>query len=230
MKKSSGKTLVGTALLLLLFSAGPRAVAEEKVTLPGVSGEIEMVIHVPPGFQDSQQYSVLVSPGDYYWKDRPFQPGWIVVWSDAFYGKDRIKDSKKAIEWLRRRYRIRGGGLHMAGWSANSAGVFDIVMAYPEDFLSVTGIAGMPGSGAENRLHLLEDIRVQFIVGEKDQYWRQGSERWHKLMKKAGIDTSLEIVPKGEHVMPEIANEPIFERLNRIVEARATKADSATQR
>ncbi len=191
----------------------------ETVKVPGVGGaEIEVEVHLPPDFDPAKAYSVLASPGNYYWQNRPSQPGWIVIGGGAFYGDGRIANSRRVLDWLKETYKIRGGGIHLAGWSANSAGVFEIARAHREDVLSVTGIAGMPGRGSEDQLGELAGIHVQFVVGERDGYWRRGSERWYKLMQEAGIPATLEIIKDGEHVMPEIADEPIFERMNRLVE------------
>ena len=63
-------------------------------------------------------------------------------------------------------------------------------------------------------------MRVQLIVGENDTSWREGSERWHEKLQTAGVESILEIIPTGDHVMPEIANEPFFERMNRLVTLR----------
>ena len=205
------------SLLLLLFLVPTLAFAEAVEIPDGDGGEMALHVHRPPDFDPSQSYSILVSPGNYYWQDRPSQPGWVVVTGDAFFGPGRLARSKVALSWLREQFSPRNGGFHIAGWSANSAGVFEIAMTSPKDFLSVTGIAGMPGPGAEGDLQALEDIRVQFVVGENDGYWRRGSERWHKKMKAQGIHSTLEIIPNGEHVMPEIANEPMFERMNQLV-------------
>ncbi len=203
---------------LLLLPPLAACSSAETVELDGAGGQkIALEIHLPPGFDAGTAYSVLVSPGEYYWKERPSQPGWIVAVSDAFWGDARLANSKLALAWLRQHYEPRNGGFHIAGWSANSAGVFEIAMAYPQEFLSVTGIAGMPGRGSEADLGKLAGTRVQFVVGEKDSYWRRGSERWFEQMEQIGIEATLEIISEGEHVMPEIANEPIFERLDRLV-------------
>ncbi len=198
------------------FEAGAASPAEE---ILGDGGKkIEIVVRLPADFDADSEYSVMVSPGDYYWKNSVSPQGWIVAISDGFFGDGRVTNSKRVLDWLRQRYKIRGDRFHIAGWSANSAGVFEIVMAYPEEFASVTGIAGMPGRGSEDELSKLAETHVQFIVGERDHYWRQGSERWHQLMQEEGISSTLEIIQRGDHVMPEIANEPIFERMNRLVE------------
>ena len=122
------------------------------------------------------------------------------------------------LAWVRRSYKVRGGGFHISGWSRNSAGVFEIAMAYPADFLSITGIAGMPSADSEPDIGKLSGVRVQFVVGERDSYWRKGSERWFGLMQSKGIQATLEIIPGGEHVMPELKNKPIFDRMDRLVE------------
>ena len=210
---------IGLAALLLAASQRTSLAAEsETMSISGAEGgDITIYLTLPPDFDASTAYSVLLSPGDFYWENRPSQPGWIVAVSSAFYGDDRIANSKLVLDWLGETYEVRNGAFHIAGWSANSAGVFAIAMAYPEEFLSVTGIAGMPGRGAEDDLVKLADLHVQFIVGENDTYWRQGSERWFELMQQQGISTTLEIIPNGAHVMPEIAEEPMFERMNALV-------------
>ncbi len=218
-RTASVSIVVAAAVALTLLIPLAKRASAEIVKIPAAGGtKLEVEVHLPPDFDAATAYSILVSPGEYYWKNRPSQPGWIVVGSDAFYGDGRIANSKRVLDWLRTTYEVRGGGFHIAGWSANSAGVFDIAMTHREDFLSVTGIAGMPGAGSEDRLGRLAGIHVQFIVGERDAYWRRGSERWFELMQQEGIPATLEIIPKADHVMPEIADEPIFERLNRLVE------------
>jgi hypothetical protein len=208
-----------TSSLTLLSLSLALATGPETVEIPVTGGDsVEAEIHLPPDYSAGSAYNVVVGPGNYYWKRDASQPGWIVVASDAFYGPDRLKTSRAAIEWLRERYEVKGGGFHIAGWSANSAGVFEIARTYPLDYLSVTGIAGMPGSGTESRLKEFRGLKVQFVVGEKDTYWRQGSERWHELMNKEGLDSTLEIIPNGQHVMDELIGKPIFQRLNKLVE------------
>ena len=201
---------------LLLAMQHPASLSAETVSIPGAP-QLEASIELPPDFDAAIAYNVLVSPGNFYWQERPSQPGWITVSSDGFWGDDRIESSKRLLDWLRDHYQLRNDGFHAAGWSANSAGVFEIVARYPAEFLSITGIAGMPGAGSEGDLSNFAGLHVQFIVGENDRYWRRGSERWFELMQEAGIETTLEIIANGDHVMPEIANGPLFERLDGLV-------------
>jgi len=213
-----GRGLPAFFLLLLLVACWPSSPASgETVKISGVRGDLELSVQLPPNFDAAKAYSVLVGPGDYYWQDQPPRAGWILVTGEAFFGPDRIENAKRTLAWLRGRYKIQGDRFHIAGWSANSAGVFEIAMTYSKDFHSVTGIAGMPGGGSESKLAALQGTRVQFIVGENDAYWRRGSEDWHKKMKKVGIASTLEIIPNGAHVMPEISGAPFFERMNRLV-------------
>lgn len=222
MFKDSRRFLNSGLALALLWSLSSVANAE-MVQIAGPNGKkIKVEIHQPPDFDSAQEYSILIGPGGFYWEDRPSQPGWITVSSGAFWGKNknRMQESKAVLTWLREEFKPKNGGFHMAGWSANSAGIFEIAMTFPGEFLSVSGIAGMPGRKTTDAdLRRLRSVRVQFIVGEKDDYWRQGSERWHAKMQHAGIRSTLEIVPGAGHVMPEIANEPFFQRLNQLVES-----------
>ena len=115
--------------------------------------------------------------------------------------------SKRALDWLEERYQVEGGGFHIAGWSANSAGVFEIVMAYPDRFLSVTGVAGMPGRGSEESLARLDGVRVQFIVGEHDKRFAASAAVFEKNLD---VRTNLVIPDAGHGVHkkkgPEIAS------------------------
>jgi len=211
---------LGLCLVVLALIASD--VAGETVSIPGPKGEIATQITLPPDFDPEASYPVLAAPGDFYWQDRPSQPGWIVVSSDGFWGEGRLENSGVVLDWIEKNYRVSRQRFHLAGWSANSAGVFEIAMTYPERIASVTGIAGMPGAGSERSLQKLRGVRVQFIVGEHDSYWRNGSESWHAKLEAAGVESSLEIIADGEHVMPEIANEPLFERLNGLLQSMST--------
>lgn len=199
------------ALCAFVFSAVAFA---ESIQIPGIDGDAgQLNVRLPPAYDAKQSYSVLLSPGDYYWQDRDSVPGWIVVSGGAFYGGDVVGKSALAIAFLRKRFPPKGGGFHIAGWSANSAGVFAIAMAHADEFLSVTGIAGMPGSASDAELDKLKSLGVHFVVGENDTYWRDGSMRWHERMKSAGVSSTLEIIPNGGHVMDELVGPPIFDRL-----------------
>ncbi|MEM7051027.1 MAG: hypothetical protein AAF604_15260 [Acidobacteriota bacterium] len=224
MPRSRPSFLLGpcTALLFALAVAGGSAAESHSITGPN-GQKVELEVHEPPAFDPEREYSVLVGPGDYYWQGEPSQPGWITVTSHAFF--EGRGDETAVLDWLRKTYKVRQGGFHITGWSANSAAIFKVAMDHPEQFLSVTGVAGMPGRGSEDRLERLRGVRVQFIVGERDTYWREGSERWHRLLEEKGVQSSLEIVPDGEHVMPEIADGPFFERLNRLVAAIEAQRD-----
>ena len=203
---------------VLVVACSASCLAAEEVEIAGADGRtIALDVRLPEGFDPATEHSVIVGPGDYYWQGGPPPAGWILVLGDAFYGPDRIANSNLALKWIEDNHKVRGGGFHIAGWSANSAGVFEIAMTYPDRFLSVTGVAGMPGRGAEADLDRLKDVRVQFIVGSEDSYWRDGSNRWHELMLERGIESRLEIIPDGEHVMVELVHGPMFDRMNRLV-------------
>jgi len=199
------------ALLAMVFCASAIA---ESVRVPGIDGDAgELNVRLPPNYDVSQSYSVLLSPGDYYWQDRESVPGWIVVTGGPFYGGDVVGKSRLALDFLRLRYPPKGGGFHLAGWSANSAGVFQIAMAHAQDFLSVTGIAGMPGNATDSDLDKLKSVSVHFVVGDNDTYWRDGSKRAHRRLQARGVNSTLEIIANGGHVMDELVGPPIFERL-----------------
>ena len=203
-------------LLVALASVAPAEIRTETLKLPN-GNTVELEIHLPDSQKSVVDYNVVVSPGEYYWGKPEAHSRWIVVVSDAFFGPQSSVNAKPTLDWIREHYPPLGGGFHMAGWSANSAGVFEIVSNHPGDFLSITGIAGMPGRNSEDAMLALKAVRIQFIVGENDSYWRQGSERWHEFFLEKGADSRIEVIPNGPHVIEELIGSPIFDRLNKLL-------------
>ena len=99
---------------------------------------------------------------------------------------------------------------------AKSAGIFDLAMANADRFHSITGLAGDPGSLNDDRIAALKKMKVQFVVGENDSYCRKAAEDDHKKLKAGGVETYLEIIPKGGHILKDLIGGGFISRLEKL--------------
>ncbi len=191
----------------------------KKLTLP--SGKsTPYAVHLPDGFDASKTYPVLVGPGDaekgkdpgYYWQTDPYSHGWIIV--DAhLWRAGTAKSLATLLDKLLEDYNVEGGKFHTACWSANSAGIFKLTIANADRFHSITGMAGNPRSLSKKDITALNHVKVQFVVGENDSYWRKSAQSSYEKLKAGGIETTIEIVPNGEHVLTALIGAGFMKRL-----------------
>ena len=184
---------------------------------------IPYAVHLPPDFDPVKTYPVLIGPGDaakeepagFYWRTEPYQKGWIIV--DTPLWEDFMKKHLGAVlDQIQKEYKVEGNKFHTVCWSANSAGIFDLAMANADRFHSITGMAGDPGKLNEDKIASLKKMKVQFVVGENDSYWRRAAEEDHKKLKAAGVETYLEIIPKGGHILRDLIGGGFISRLEKL--------------
>ena len=222
--KSAKLLLLVLAALGLQINAPARAGTTRYETLQVTSGDqIPYAVHLPNGFDKSKVYPVLVGPGDaekgkeagYYWQSDMYSHGWIIV--DAQIWSKQTEDSlDELLDELLRRYKVEGDKFHTVCWSANSAGIFDLAIRYADRFYSIAGMAGNPRNLSKEGIAELKKMKVQFVVGENDPYWQRSARDAHEKLKAAGVATSLEIVPNGEHVMTELIGKGFMQRMERM--------------
>jgi hypothetical protein len=213
--------------LLLLFAltvpaeamAGDGQTLYRELTMPSGTG-VPYAVHLPDGFDSEQTYPVLIGPGDgtegedpgFYWKTDPHGHGWIIV--DARLWEPATKKNLAALlDVLTADFNVEGDKFHAVCWSANSAGIFNLVIDHAARFHSITGMAGNPGSLSEADVQSLKEVKVQFVVGENDTYWQRSARSAHETLKVGGVDSVFEIVPDGEHVMVELVGQGFVEKL-----------------
>ena len=63
---------------------------------------------------------------------------------------------------------------------------------------------------------MLQDLEIQFVVGENDEYWQRSARKAHKELKETGVNSVLEIVPDGEHVMTELVGAGLMQKLEKL--------------
>ena len=180
-------------------------------------------IQLPDNFDKNKIYPVLIGPADmqkknqsFYHKNIKSTEGWIIVDYPIYNAQSRIFQVKSLLDHLRSEYKVENNKFHTVCFSANSAGIFDLVMELSDDFAGITGMAGNPNTSNLKKLNKLKNVKVQFVVGDKDSYWMSSAKRSHKILLEIGVDSRIEIIKNGPHVMTELVGKPFLERAHRL--------------
>ena len=212
-----------TLSILILFINSCNNFAQKKigqVNIDKAGTKMPYRVTLPDNFSDQRTYPVLIAPGegtlykDYnlFFGDTPSQHGWILIESLAILkGPNAMK---ALLEKLKAQYQVEG--FHLLGFSANSAGQFEVALAMPDSFESIVAIPGHPRTQNKNQLQKLKNVKVQFIVGENDGWWKKQALNYQKILQSLGVDIRLKVVPKGGHVLVGMAGDPLFKVLNQL--------------
>lgn len=221
MKKIKGLLLTATLLVILTnCTAGNREFSEFEFD----GKRLQYAVQLPNDFDPAKTYPVIVGPSEvegrddqsFYWKGTKDTYGWILVDYKIYNATRRVEEVKAFLEHLKSKYKVEGNKFHTVCFSANSAGIFSLVMEIPEYIAGITGMAGNPGTTDESELAKLKGIKVQFVVGDKDTYWMGAAKKRHAILKKIGVDSSIEIIKKGPHVMTSLVGKGFLERADRL--------------
>jgi predicted esterase len=190
----------------------------------GDSRGLPYSLDLPPDFDPDATYPVLVGPGDaephpdepgsLYWGEDAVARGWIVVETPAFIMDDAVEKARKLLDFIESKYHIEGGKFHLAGFSTNSVGVFEVAMAMPERFHTVTVVPGFPVVENESELAKLQGVTVNVIVGENDTLWLDEARLLHDRLRRLGVRSYLEVVPNGGHILEGMFGGELMNRLD----------------
>ena len=217
------KYIVALVLLAPVFAlASGGETLYRHVTL--ISGEsIPYAVHLPQEFDPDVSYPVLLGPGDgeagteagFYWRTEPNSKDWIIV--DAQLWESDTKDSIEALlDAVLAEFKVEGGKFHAVCWSANSAGIFELITDQSQRFHSITGMAGNPRDVTSDDIEALQSVKVQFVVGENDPYWQRSARDANDKLVAGGVDSVFEVVPNGEHVMTELIGSGFMQKLEKL--------------
>ena len=206
--------------ILLTCCAGEREIK----TFDYNGKKLKYAVQLPNDYDASKTYPVLVGPSEvvgkdvqsFYWRDTKDTYGWILVDYSIYNSVSRKDEIKAFLDHLKSQYNVEGNRFHTVCFSANSASIFDLVMEIPEYFVGITGMAGNPRATDKSRLSRLKNVKVQFVVGDKDTYWMNAAKKRHQDLLDAGIDSSMEIIPIGKHVLSELIGKGFLERASRL--------------
>ncbi|MEO1054438.1 MAG: hypothetical protein AAFX87_27620 [Bacteroidota bacterium] len=181
-------------------------------------------VQLPNDFDPKKTYPVLIGPSEvqgddvqsFYWRDTKDTYGWILVDYQIYDAVNRTGEIKALMQHLKSQYNIENGKFHTVCFSANSAGIFNLVMAMPSYFSGITGMAGNPSTTDKEKLKKLKGVKVQFVVGDKDSYWMSAAKKRHAILKEIGVDSQIEIIPNGRHVLKELIGKGFLNRADRL--------------
>ncbi len=206
---------------LSAFAGDGQTLYRQVATMSGES--IPYAVHLPQDFDADVSYPVLLGPGDgeagteagFYWRTEPNSNGWIIV--DAQLWESDTKDSIDALlDAVLAEFKVESGRFHAVCWSANSAGIFELITDHAQRFHSITGMAGNPRDVTSDDILALQSVKVQFVVGENDPYWQRSARDAHDKLVAGGVDSVFEVVPNGEHVMTELVGSGFMQKLEKL--------------
>ncbi len=183
-------------------------------------------IDLPVNFDADKSYPILFGPGSaepnpvqggsLFWGEDACQRGWIVVESPAFLMADPEDKTRRLLDHIAATYKPEGGKFHIAGFSANATGAFAVAIALPERFHSVSGVPGHPIVDGDAALERLKGVIVNMIVGETDEFWLGEARGMHERLKLLGVESHIEVIPGGGHVLQELFGGEFMDRLDEL--------------
>ena len=219
------KNLKNSTILLITFLSAIYAFGQQKMDTFEYKGEtLNFTIQLPLNFDSTKTYPVLVGPSEaesiddesFYWQGTKDSQDWILVGYRIYGATNRVNEIKALLNHLKSTYNVESNKFHTVCFSANSAGIFDLVMQMPDYFTGITGMAGNPNTNNKEKLKQLKGIKVQFVVGDKDPYWMSSAKRSHQILLDIGVESTIEIIKNGEHVMKPLIGKGFLDRANRL--------------
>jgi predicted esterase len=221
-------TIFGGGSLLLLTLATSACNAQDRpfrtAELSGGS-TTTYTAWLPSEFDSTRVYPVLICPStmdrdareSWCWRDLTANHQWIRIGADLReLEREGIQGMRSFLDHLRSNFKVEGQKFHIAGFSANSAPIFNWVLSDPGQFASVTGVPGHPRTTDQDELVKLRGIRIQLIAGSTDTPWLQASRVAEEQLKDLGVEVSLEVISGGGHVLEEVFGDGLLERLERL--------------
>ena len=212
-------------LIVILSLIGTHLFGQQKMQTFKYDGkDLSYTVHLPNDFDSAKTYPVLVGPSkadsvndeSFYWQGTKDAQGWILIGYRIYGASRRTREIKALLNHLKTTYNVEGNKFHTVCFSANSAGIFDLVMEMPNYFAGITGMAGNPNNNNKSRLKQLKGVKVQFVVGDKDSYWMGSAQKSHQLLQELGIESSIEIIKNGRHVMKSLIGKGFLDRAERL--------------
>ena len=186
--------------------------------------DFSYTIQLPLNYDASKTYPVLIGPSEaeknsdesFYFKNTKDSQGWILIGYRIYGAANRTDEIKALFRHLKTSYNVEGNKFHTVCYSANSAGIFDLVMKMPSYFAGITGMAGNPNNSNKEKLKQLKGVKVQFVVGDRDPYWMRSAKKSLQLLQEIGVESSIEIIKGGEHVMKPLIGKGFLDRAERL--------------
>lgn len=188
--------------------------------------ELPFSVDLPVVYDPAKPYPVLVAPGPgkkiedswggLFWGEDTAQRGWIAVESMSLMQEDPIGVTGQLLNEVARRYKVEGGKFHLVGYGVSAAAAFGVAAMMPERLHSLWLVPGFPIGLKDEGLARLKGVRVCFIVGDRDPYWHQQTNIAYYKLQGMGVETYLEVVEGGDHMLREMFGGEFAERLENV--------------
>jgi len=225
------RILIAAAFLACLSSTTfPQATEFHRLTHDGKVLEYALIL--PDRFDQTASYPVLLAlpPGDQskqlvvnglrlYWEPEAKKRGWVVISPAAPEGTSFYTGAEseltKLLDEVSKSVIFEGGKAHLAGLSNGGLSAYRVITEYPDRFLSLTVLPGVPpDERAIDSLGRLKGIPVAAFVGEEDSEWVRSSRDTKRKLDGLGIKNTLEVVPRAGHVI-RLPSAQLFDLLDR---------------
>jgi hypothetical protein len=186
--------------------------------------QLPIAVDLPVDYHPIGIYPVLIVPGDaepeegrggsLFWGEDSAQRGWVVIESPALQDDDPVGTTAQLLDSVEQKFRIEGEKFHIAGSGTSGAAAFEVALALPSRFHTVSGLPGYPREASDEDLRRLKDVRVNFFAGDRDRDWLRPSRNADKRLRQLGIDSHFEIVAGGGHILEELSGGEFMDRLD----------------
>lgn len=167
-----------------------------------------VLVAFPPGEQDR----VNVEKGlEMYWSAEAVKRGWVVISPVSAPGSGVMGGSVRLVpellDQLSAQIKMEEGKVYVAGVSSGGRSALRFAGEHPKRCAAVMTLPGrVDDEQAVMRLDRLKDIPLRMFVGEKDERWKETSERIVKRITTIGGDAHLFVLKDQDHVLGEPLN------------------------
>jgi hypothetical protein len=222
--------VIPVLLILIISTQTIRAEGFRRVEIKGHLLEYALIL--PDHFDKTAPYPVLLAlpPGNQskelveaglrlYWEAEAKKRGWVIISPAAPAGESFYSGAEEALPGLldevAKSVVFEGGKAHLAGVSNGGLSAYRAVTEYPNRFLSLTVLPGIPPDDQTfTALNRLKGIPVAAFVGGDDSEWVRGSRQAKQKLDALGVENTLEVVPGESHVI-RLAPGRLFDLLDR---------------
>jgi hypothetical protein len=186
--------------------------------------DLPFSVDLPVGYDPAKPFPVLIAPGQgkkiednwggLFWGEDTSQRGWIAVESPVLLLEDPVGATVELFDEIARRYKVEGDRFHLACYGPSSAPAFAVAITHPQRVKSLWALPGFPVGADDQGLARLKGIKVCFVVGDRDPYWYQETMLAHRKLASLGVESYLEVVEGGGHLLQEMFGGELAERLD----------------
>lgn len=195
------------------FNPSPGQLDHAQLTVEGKTIDYGLIL--PTEIDESTRVLLALPPGPQNWAmvEAVFMDyaadfsaaGWAVLIPTAPEGQRYDQGSGKLIPAFllaaRARHSLPTGKVHLFGVSNGGLSAFAVAAAYPELFLNLVVMPGVPNETTKPALAALKGLKVTMVVGADDPGWVEGSRESDKTLRALGVDVQLQVVKDRGHLV-----------------------------